>query len=130
MVCVFINLKQDTLIVEKQAVGGDDSFAFRARSLGTSPWLPPTVSPAPSSAGWQPGTYAISETVPAGWDLTSATCDNGASPANINLAPGETVNCTFQNTKRGSLTVAKLVIGTADATFVFTSSTLSRPPSA
>ena len=50
-----------------------------------------------------PGTYSVSEIVPAGWDLTSATCDDGSPISDINVSPGETVTCTFTNTKRGSI---------------------------
>jgi hypothetical protein len=51
-----------------------------------------------------PDQYAVTETLPAGWNLTSIVCvdpDNGstASPptANIDLDPAETVICTFTN---------------------------------
>jgi hypothetical protein len=37
--------------------------------------------------------------VPAGWDLTSAACNNGDSPDSINLSAGEAVVCTFTNTR-------------------------------
>ena len=59
--------------------------------------------------------------MPAGWDLTGATCDNGAAPAAIDLGAGENVSCTFTNTKRGSLTVVKQAMG-GDGYFDFTSS--------
>jgi protein-disulfide isomerase len=44
--------------------------------------------------------YSVAESVPAGWDLTSATCDDGSPVDNIDVAPGETVTCTFENTKK------------------------------
>lgn len=51
-----------------------------------------------------PGSYSVSETVPAGWELTSAVCSDGDSTGNletasvsINLAEGEAVSCTFTN---------------------------------
>ena len=59
-----------------------------------------TDAAAPNDSGFlDPGTYSVSETVPAGWDLTSATCSDGSNPASINLAAGETVTCTFTNTQ-------------------------------
>ena len=61
--------------------------------------------------------------MPAGWDLTGATCTDGSNPGSINLAPGEDVICTFQNTKRGSLTVVKNTVG-GDGVFTYTSQTL------
>jgi len=43
--------------------------------------------------------YNAAEIVPAGWDLTNATCDDGSPVDNIDVAPGEIVTCTFENTK-------------------------------
>ena len=54
------------------------------------------------------GTYSVSETVPTGWDLTSATCDDGSDPASIGLAAGETVTCTFNNQKDAVIIVDKV----------------------
>jgi len=54
--------------------------------------------------------YSVAETTPAGWDLTSA-CSDGSPVSNIDLGPGETVSCTFTNTKRGLARVAKTVGG-------------------
>ena len=51
--------------------------------------------------------YSLSETVPSGWDQTSATCSDGSPVSNINVAPGETVTCTFTNHKRGQIVVVK-----------------------
>ena len=47
------------------------------------------------------GTYSVSETVPAGWDQTSATCNDGSPVSAINIGAGENVTCTFTNQKRG-----------------------------
>ena len=45
---------------------------------------------------------------PAGWDQTSATCDDGSPVVERStLAPGETVTCTFTNRKRGQIVVVK-----------------------
>ncbi|MBV0934943.1 prealbumin-like fold domain-containing protein, partial [Marinobacterium weihaiense] len=59
------------------------------------------------------GVYSVDENVPAGWDLTGATCDDGSAPNAIDLQPGETVTCTFENTKRGMAEVLKTVSGIA-----------------
>ena len=53
------------------------------------------------------GTYSVSESVPEGWELTSATCDDGSDPSEIGLDDGETVICTFNNTKQGNIVVVK-----------------------
>jgi len=44
------------------------------------------------------GGYSLSEQVPAGWFLTSASCDDGSPVSNIEVGPDETVTCTFVNT--------------------------------
>ena len=46
-----------------------------------------------------PGTYAVTETLPAGWDLDSATCTGNVDPGNINLTAGGSVTCTFTNSE-------------------------------
>ena len=51
--------------------------------------------------------YSLTETVPGGWDQTSATCGDGSPVSNIDVAPGETVTCTFANRKRGQIVVVK-----------------------
>ena len=61
----------------------------------------------------------MSESVPAGWSLTSATCDDGSSPSSIALGAGETVKCTFTNSKDGKVIVKKVMVGGTD-TFTFT----------
>jgi prealbumin domain-containing protein len=61
------------------------------------------------SGDLNPGTYSVSETVPANWVLTSATCDDGSDPASIDLGPAEIVTCTFTNTlQHGAITVTKM----------------------
>ncbi|MEZ4662231.1 MAG: choice-of-anchor D domain-containing protein [Caldilineaceae bacterium] len=53
--------------------------------------------------------HAVTETVPAGWTLQSATCDNGSPVDDIFVAEGASVTCTFTNAAiPGSITVNKL----------------------
>ena len=51
--------------------------------------------------------YSLAETVPTGWDQTSATCSDGSPVSNIDVGAGETVTCTFANRKRGRLIVVQ-----------------------
>jgi hypothetical protein len=50
-----------------------------------------------------PGTYSIHETIPAGWNLTTATCDDGSSSFSIDtisgivIGSGANIECTFEN---------------------------------
>ena len=46
--------------------------------------------------------------MPEGWDLESATCDNGDAPAAVDLGPGDDVTCTYTNVvERGALSIHK-----------------------
>jgi len=52
--------------------------------------------------------YAAAETVPANWELTSFTCDDGSPVTNIDVSVGETVTCTATNTlQQGALVIHK-----------------------
>jgi hypothetical protein len=63
-----------------------------------------------------PGSYSVSEKLPAGWDLINATCSDGSKVDAIGLDPGETVTCVFENRQRGSLKITKQVIWYGDST--------------
>ena len=66
------------------------------------------------SGDLDPGTYSVSETVPQGWDLASAVCDDQSSPSSIGLAAGETVTCVFTNEKDAKIVVEKQTLPNAD----------------
>ena len=93
-----------------------------------------------------PGLYTVSEMLPVpaeGWSLTGIEClsDTGGAggstftyggdgvftvgdlEAGIQLAAGDSVTCTFTNTKRGKITINKTSIG-GDGTFNYSSPTL------
>ncbi len=81
-----------------------------------------------------PGDYEVSEDGEAGFDLTGLTCNDGASmtpsttaasTATIQVDPGETVRCTFTNTKRGQIEIEKQTVPNGDPTpFSFTATDL------
>jgi len=122
--CTFVNtILRGEIVVVKQTDpdGSAESFDFTTNygspfslvddgfSL-SGPLLPTSEN----------GTYSVSETVPFGWELTSATCDDGSPVSAIDLGPGETVTCTFNNTLLlGSITVVKIVQGGPDEEFCF-----------
>jgi hypothetical protein len=55
--------------------------------------------------------YSVSEiNIPAGWDLVSATCDDGSDPSAIDLNPGETVVCVFVNEETG-IPLGTIIVG-------------------
>jgi plastocyanin len=121
--CTFTNTRLNGLTIVKNAVGGDGSFAFTSQALGSFVLTTTNGTAQQAFQNLAPGTYAVSETVPAGWTLTSATCSGGRNPASITLAQGESVTCTFVNTKLASLTVVKTAVG-GDGAFAFTSQKL------
>lgn len=116
--CTFVNEEFAEIVLVKNTIGADGEFDFD----GTGAGLPSdidltTVSDTATqtfSGLDQDNTYSIAENVPAGWDLTSATCDKGETPDDIDLEPGETVTCTFVNTKRGHIIVDKITIPAED----------------
>ena len=57
-----------------------------------------------------PGTYSVSEVVPAGWDVNNVNCNDGSPRTAIDLDAGETVTCVFTNTKRGKIIVDKVTV--------------------
>jgi len=61
------------------------------------------------SGDLSPGTYSVSEsTIPSGFTLTSATCDDNSPVSAISLQNLETVTCTFVNTlQRGAIKIIK-----------------------
>src|SRR4051794_41011889 len=68
-----------------------------------------------------PGTYTSGEWVPAGWALTALSCDDsdstgslGSATATFHVAAGETVTCTFTDTKQGRIVVKKVTVPVGD----------------
>jgi hypothetical protein len=101
--CTFTNGKRGTIIVKKvtnpSPDPSDTSFSFTAGG-GLSPTSfslkngdQQTFSNVVPGSG-----YSVAETVPSGWNLTSATCDDGSPVSNIDVSAGETVTCTFTDT--------------------------------
>ena len=94
--------KSQSIIVEKVTIPGGalQLFTFDP-SWGPDFMLADGQSENPGFL--PPGGYSVAETpVPAGWVLTSATCDNGDDPAAITLVPNTDVTCTFTNTQQGA----------------------------
>src|SRR5207249_9340304 len=57
-----------------------------------------------------PGTYAVTETVPAGWDMNTNLCQG------VVVGAGEIKTCEITNTKRGHLIVKKTTNPAGDPT--------------
>lgn len=116
--CTYTNQALADLTIVKQVNDdpGTDDFDFTTTG-GLTPatfTLAPTGTGAAgedstSYTGIPTGTYSVAETVPAGWNLTDATCDNGDPVTAIELGAGDDVTCTFVNEReRGAIDITKL----------------------
>src|SRR5205814_1900189 len=128
--CTFTNTKNGTITITKVIQGGTGTFTFTGTPGGTISTNNGTVT-----ATLQPGNYTAAESVPAGWVLTNIVCtgqdsstvtvgasgrfDAGDTGVAINTVAGYNVNCTFTNTKNGSVTIKKVMVG-GTGTFTFT----------
>ncbi len=95
-----------TITITKNLVGGTNATFHFDGDLGpiALPVLDTTASQSVPDLG--PGTYVVAELTTSGWDFTSLACEDetggttvSGSTATIGLAEGETVTCTFTNTK-------------------------------
>ena len=103
-------LRRANIIVDKvtNPAGSPQSFDFTASYNPAGFSLTDAAQPNDSGPLVPGNGYSVSETVPNGWDLTSATCSDGSPINNISLQAGETVTCTFTNTQRGKIIVDKV----------------------
>ena len=134
VVCTFTNTKDASLTVVKvtdpasdpqdfdfdltgSGVGADLDLDTDASSAGT-----PSQQAYPLNAS-QLGPKTVTESVTPGWSLTDLQCtgagaDSSTSVANrlatLDIDAGETVVCTFTNTKGASLTVVKVTDPASD----------------
>jgi plastocyanin len=116
--CTFVNrLERGRIVVDKVSDPAGDATVFEfAPSWGAGFVLTDAGLPV-DSGELLPGSYAVGEVnLPAGWVLTSAVCSDGSQPAAISLQAGETVTCTFVNTKLGRVVVDKVSDPAGDAT--------------
>ncbi len=127
--CTFENTQRGQIIVEKTVVSddpgaGEVEFTFNTSYDADS--LALTDGASDNSGHLIPGVYSVSESALGGWDLTGVNCSDGSDPASIDVAAGETVACTFENTQRGQIIVEKVVVsdypGAGDVTFTFSTS--------
>jgi uncharacterized repeat protein (TIGR01451 family) len=119
--CVFTNEKDARIVVEKQTFPNGDPQSFHFDASYDEGGFNLVDNQQDDSGDLDPGTYDVSEDVPAGWDLTSVVCSDESEPEAIELSAGEVVTCVFTNTKRGSIVVEKQTSPNGAAgTFAFT----------
>ena len=122
-----IEFQTGTIVIVKDAVPDDpqdfdftdDIEAPNSFSLDDDP-SDGTLSNTKTFSDVAVGTYSVTETVPSGWDLTAASCDDGSPVTTINVSPGETVTCTFTNTQRSSIHITKETTPAGGTGFGFT----------
>ena len=113
--CTFVNEQVlGNIVVDKVTVPGGDATSFDFTTTYGSPFSLTDGATPNDSGPLVPGTYQVSETANANYDTTS-TCTSSLghpadNPNSINLDAGETVTCTFTNTKKPKLTVNKVVV--------------------
>jgi Prealbumin-like fold domain len=115
--CVFTNTQAGTIIIHKVVDGvSDGTFQFTSETLGDFPITTDQGVGSEDFLNLVPGTYDVAESPITGFDTTNLVCVDGSGgttvdlanySAAIDLAPGETVECTFTNTERGKILVDK-----------------------
>ena len=90
--CTYTNQARGTIIIEKITDDGLGAFNFTSTTSATATFTLTTTAAGAAGkdsetfADLAPGTYDVAETVPAGWNLVSVTCDDGSDPASIGLS--------------------------------------------
>ncbi len=126
--CTWTNTKDGAIVIKKNSVGGFGTFNFTSaapvgnQSVTTAQGSDPNSTAPISVAAGQ--SYTVTESgPPAGWAFTSLSCDDGQSStpsttsgqaATFKVDPGETVTCTWTNTKKGSIELKKVWSGGAE----------------
>lgn len=99
ILCTFTNTKLGKIIIVKETDpnGSPQVFTFTP-SYGAAFNLKDGES---NTSEWlEPGFYSVVETQVLGWEQPNAVCSDGSPANNIDLGPGETVTCTFNNTQK------------------------------
>src|SRR5206468_3918605 len=138
--CTFTDTKRGQIVVDKvtSPSGDPTSFSFSTTGTGYASFSL-TDAAAPNDQTLAPGSYSVSEAIPAGWVLTGLSCTSslgtstftttappvagpGTATASITLAANDTVTCTFTDTKQvGHIIIAKRTIPPGATTpFAFT----------
>lgn len=127
VVCTFVNVQLGKVIINLvTAPATDTSTAFTfATGGGLTPATFDLVGGGVQTfTNVTPGSgYRVSANTLAGWTLSSATCSNGSTTANLKVDPGQTVTCTFTAVQQGKLIVRKVTTPNPDLTstaFTFT----------
>jgi hypothetical protein len=111
--CVFHNTKRGQILIDELTLPANDPQSFAFTLAGGPDAIAQSFSLTDAAAKYdsglvRPGTFAAAQgALPADWDLTSVSCSDGSAAGSIVLDPGETVTCTYTNTKRGHVVIVK-----------------------
>jgi hypothetical protein len=99
-----------TLIVKKVTDPSPDptNTSFNFTTNAGSPFSLKNGQQTTVSSSLNPGTYNVAESLPTGWTLKGATCDNGDVPSAIHVGSQQTITCTFTNQAQGHIIVKKV----------------------
>ncbi len=112
--CTITNAKNGSLTIVKKALpASTDIFSFALMSDSTtinSFDLADNSDTTDASETFSllPGNYSVSEGNYSNWGKTTSSCTNGNSVSSITLNSGDSVTCTFTNTKYGSISGYKI----------------------
>jgi hypothetical protein len=118
--CTFENTELGSIIVDKvtNPPGAAQVFDFLTNYGGGSFSLADASTPnnsGPLLPSSEAVLYGVAEQPVTGWQETSAVCTGDVSgskdPIALDLLPGETINCTFTNTKLVDVTLRKEWVG-------------------
>ena len=124
--CTFTNTQNGTVIVDKvtNPPGHPESFGFTSNLPGNATFSLTDLSP-PKSVSVAPGTYTVTEdaALPAIWMFTGVECvdskGNDSTESDRTgtavVEAGETVTCTFNNAKKGTVIIDKVTNPSGDS---------------
>ena len=109
--CAFANQADANIVVTKVTEPVGDPAVFDFTSNYDADGFSLSDGQSNDSGDIDPGSYNVAETPAAGWNTTSdcvSSNDDAETAASISLQAGETVSCTFTNTRqRGAIEVTK-----------------------
>ncbi len=144
--CGFTNARLPTVQISKRSIGAVGAFSFTGTNGYSGDTITTVTSNVTVAGAIRTLTAAstattITETIPGGYTVTAITCTGlGTGAATPNLAagsvalnaaataPGNTVACTFTNTRTPTMKVQKTTFGGFGGPFTFAQTNLASAP--
>ena len=139
IVCTYENKQDATVKIIKDAIPDDPAdFTYSTSGLGANFDLDDDGDEANTLkrdktitvSGTGFGAKSVTELVPTGWSLTNLTCTGdtefvrAGATANLDVDPGETIVCTYENKQDTSITIVKNAIPDDEQDFGYTTTGL------